>query len=104
VPSRYTFATSAGAVSGTGDVQHREVIALDDAVQVRVNQIEAGARSPVPEQPRLDVLAAQRFPQQRVIEEVDLPDGEVVRGAPVGVDAAQFVRRKRVRGHRCSFG
>ena len=37
----------------------------------------------MPEQPRLDVLGAQGLAQQRVVEQVDLRDGEVVRGVPV---------------------
>ena len=35
------------------------------------------------EQPRLDVLGAQRLAQQRVVAQVDLRDGEVVRRVPV---------------------
>jgi hypothetical protein len=40
----------------------------------------------VPEEPRLHVLRAQRLAQKRVVEQVDLPDGEIVGGAPVGVE------------------
>jgi hypothetical protein len=42
------------------------------------------------QQARLDVLQPQRLAQQRVREQVDLPDREVVRGAPVGVQAGQL--------------
>jgi hypothetical protein len=31
--------------------------------------------TPVPDQARLDVLGAQRFAQQRVVQQVDLPTG-----------------------------
>jgi hypothetical protein len=45
----------------------------------------------MPQQPRLDVLERQRLAQQRIREQVDLPDREVVRGAPVGVQALPLV-------------
>ena len=54
-----------------------------------------GRRAPVPEQPRLDVLGPQRFAQQRVVEQIDLADREVVRGAPVGVDAVEEISSRR---------
>src|SRR6185437_4898756 len=40
-------------------------------------------------QPRLDVLRTERFAQQRVLVEIDLPDGQVVGRAPVGVQPPQ---------------
>ena len=48
-----------------------------------------------PEQPRLDVLGGQRLSQQRVVEQVDLPDGEVVRGSPVGVQLGELLLGQR---------
>jgi hypothetical protein len=44
----------------------------------------------VAEQPGLNVFDPQRLAQQRVLKQVDLADGEVVSGAPVGVDALQL--------------
>ena len=61
-----------------------------------------GRRAPVAEQPRLDVLGAQRLAEQRVVEQVDLADRQVVGGPPVGVDQPQLVgvegRRAAIRG------
>src|SRR5207244_4248866 len=48
-------------------------------------------RSPVAEEPRLHVGGRERAPQERVVVEVDLPDGEVVRRPPVGVHPVQQV-------------
>jgi hypothetical protein len=45
----------------------------------------------VPEQPRLDVLEPQRLAQQRVVAQVDLADGEVVGGAPPGVQQNELL-------------
>jgi hypothetical protein len=50
------------AVAGPGHVQHLDVAAQDRAVQVRVDQVEAGRRAKVPQQARLDVLGEQRLP------------------------------------------
>ena len=41
------------------------------------------------EEPRLDVLNAKRLAEQRVVEQVDLADGQVVRGTPVGIHLAE---------------
>ena len=90
------------AVAGAGDEQDLEVERFDQPVEVRVDEIEAGRRAPVPEQPRLDVLLDQRLAQQRIVEQIDLADRQVVGGAPVGVDQLEFALRKR-RCHRCSF-
>ena len=84
------------AVAGADDVDRVEVPAPDDAVHVRVDQVEARRRAPVAEQARLDVLGQERLPEQRVVEQVDLADREVVGGAPVGVDQPELIRRERV--------
>jgi hypothetical protein len=79
------------AVPGAGDVDHVDAAGGDDPVEVRVEQVQAGRGTPVPEQPPLDVLRAQRFAQQRVVQQVDLADRQVVGRAPVGVDPGQFL-------------
>ena len=91
------------AVPGPPDRDHVEVALADDPVQVGIDEVEAGRRAPVPEEPRLDVLGLERLAQQRVPHEVDLPDRQVIRGAPVGVDALEAVRSERP-GHerRCA--
>ncbi len=80
------------AVPGSRDEDRVELPRPDGAVQVRVDEVEARRRAEVAEQPRLHVLPRQRLPEERVVEQVDLPDREVVRGAPVGVEQAQLVR------------
>ena len=79
------------AVPGADHVDHVQVVLLDHPVQVRVEEVQAGRGAPVSEQPRLDVLARERLAQQRVVEQVDLPDREVVRGAPERVDLAEVL-------------
>ena len=79
------------------DVNHVQIITLDDPVEVRAKHVEARRRAPVPEQARLDVLTLERLPQERVGEQVDLPDREIIRGPPVGVELAELVGRERRR-------
>ncbi len=87
------------AVPWAGEVDRGEPSVLDRAIQVRVDEVEAGRRSPVAEQARLDVLGREGFAQQRVGEQVDLADGKVVRGPPPGVEP---VERRLVDGARRS--
>ena len=49
--------------------------------------------------------ALERLAEERVVVEVDLPDGEVVRRPPVGVHLAKLLGRKRtdLRAHCASF-
>src|SRR5680860_1346635 len=61
----------------------------DGTVHVGVDEVEPRAGAPVAQEPRLDVLELEGLAQQRVVEQVDLSDGQVVGGAPVRVDASQ---------------
>ena len=97
------------AVPRADDVDHVQVIALDDPVEVDAEHVQARRRAPVAEQPRLDVLALERLLQERVVEQVDLADRQVVGGPPVGVHLAQLVggeggRPGRSRCRRWSSG
>jgi hypothetical protein len=88
------------AVAGAGDVDRVQVAPDDRAVEVCVEKVQTRGRAEVPEEPRFDVLGPQRLPQERVVEQVDLSDREVVRRAPVPVDALELVGRERVPGLR----
>ena len=81
------------------DEQGLHVTLADGAVHVDVEEVEPGGGAPVAEQPRLDVLGPQRLAQQRVVEQIDLADGEVVRSAPGRVDPAERLGAQR-RGQR----
>ena len=74
------------AVAGTGDVEHVEIIILDDPVQMDIDEVLPRRRTPVSDHQRLHVGECQRLAQQWVCVKVDLPDREVVCGAPIGVD------------------
>ena len=78
------------AVAGTRHEDHIEVVALDDAIQVRPDERQRGARAPMPEQPMLDMLDVERLAQQGVVPQIDHADAKIVAGAPPCVDAPQF--------------
>lgn len=70
------------AVPGTGHVKPVCAGGDDVPIEERVDHRQAGAGPPVPEQSGLDVLGTQRFPQKRVVLQIDLRDGQVVGRCP----------------------
>jgi hypothetical protein len=82
---------SGSTVTGAGDVDDVGVPFPDDAVQMGVDEVEPRGGAPVAEQPGLDVFGGEVLAQQRVVQQVDLADGQVVGGPPVGVDQVQLV-------------
>ena len=80
------------AVAGAGDVDHVEVVLLDDPVQVHVDEVLPGGRAPVSQQHVLHIRERQRPLQQRIVVEINLADRKIVGGAPVGVDLEEQFR------------
>ncbi len=89
-------------VPGPAHVEEVAVGLGDERVAVRVDEVQRGGGAPVPEQARLHVVRVDGTGEQRVVEEVDLPDGEVVRGAPPGVDRPDPVGARDVYGGHVS--
>ena len=79
------------AVARADHVHHVQAVGDDRPVEVRPEEVQPGRGAPVAEQPRLDVLRPQRLGQHRVGHQVDLPDGQVVRGAPVPVEGLELI-------------
>ena len=90
------------AVPGAGDVDHIEVVLLNDPVQVCVYEILAGGRAPMSEKHMLHIREGQRPLQQWIIVEINLPDRQVVRGAPVSVQLPEHFRGESVCLHYLS--
>ena len=61
---------------------------------MRVDEVQPGVVPQCPSSRGLTCSSVERLAQQRVVEQVDLPDREVVGRAPVGVDTAKMVRRE----------
>ncbi len=80
------------AVARTDNVNCVEVVLLDDAVQMGVDEIQSWRGAPVPKEARFDVLESQRSSQERIVVQVDLPDRQVVSRAPVCVQPVEGFR------------
>src|SRR5216117_1901018 len=66
------------AVPGAADVNHVEVVFLDDPVQMRVNEVLPGCRAPVSQQPELHIRERQRSLEQRIVVKINLADRQIV--------------------------
>src|SRR5205823_1865823 len=74
------------AMPGTADIDDVEVMNFDDPVEVGIDEIEPWRRAPVSQQPRLNMLWFQGLLEQWIVEQIDLPYREIVRGSPIGVE------------------
>src|SRR5262249_46096686 len=73
-----------------------QIVLGDQAVEVNVGEAQARTRAPVPQQAQLHVFWHQRLAQQRVGPQINHAGGQVVAGAPVGVQIAQLRGRQSV--------
>src|SRR5208283_722821 len=80
-----------GAVSRTGDVQHVEVVFLDELVEMDPHQALAGIGAPMTKEPLLQLSWPEGLAQERIVLEIKLPDREIIAGAPVSVDQVKFI-------------
>src|ERR1700722_6278746 len=80
------------AVPGTGDVNHVEVILLDDPVQMHVDEVLPRRRAPVSYHKRLDVRKLQWLSKQWVVVEINWADRQIIGGPPVGIDLTELFR------------
>ena len=72
-------------MAGAGEENHLLIELFDGAVEVSINECEAGGGAPVSEEAIFDVFGEEGFFEQGVLLEVDHAEGEVVAGGPVGV-------------------
>src|SRR5271163_1226155 len=49
------------AVTGTGDIEHIQVILLDDAIQMHIDEVLTWRRTPMPDYQRLHMRKFQRL-------------------------------------------
>src|SRR5437879_1267592 len=55
------------------------------------------------QQARLDMFSPQRFLQQRIIEQINLTDRQIVGSAPVAVQQVEVVGIRRLAVRSCRF-
>ena len=83
-----------GSVARSGDEHCVQVVLLDRAVQVDVDEVQARCRTPMAQKPRLDMLRLERLFEQRIGIKIDLTDGQVIGSPPVSIHFCVAVRRK----------
>ena len=66
------------AVARTNNVNHVEIVAFDDSIQVNIDEVEAGSGAPMSKKARLDVLALEWFFQERIVQQIDLAHRKIV--------------------------
>jgi hypothetical protein len=62
----------------TNDVDHVQVVAPNDPIEVDAEHVESRRRAPVTQQTRLDMSARERLLQKRVVEQIDLANRQVI--------------------------
>ena len=82
------------AVAGASDEDNVQVQFLDESIEMHVDEVETGRRSPVTQKSRLHVLGAEWLAEQRVVVEINLPHRKIVGRPPISVHFAQFFTRE----------
>jgi hypothetical protein len=77
---------SRAPMTRAGNVYDVEILLLDDAVEMNIDEVQSRRRAPVTQQSRFDVISLERFFQKRVVIELDLTDRQIIRGVPIRVD------------------
>src|SRR5918999_3922757 len=83
------------AVARASDINHVQIILLDDPVKMDIDEVQPWRCAPVTKQSWLDMLGLQRSFQQRIVVQVNLAGRQVVSGTPVSVHPPQKVWGKR---------
>ncbi len=55
-------------MAGPGQIDNIEIVRLDQTVEMDIDEVQSGRRTPVPEQPWFDMIERQRLFQQRIVE------------------------------------
>src|SRR5690348_7786594 len=86
------------------DVNHVEIVLVDDSIEMDVNEIKPGCRAPMADQTRLDVFLPERFFEKRIVVKIGLSHRKIIGGPPPGVHLAKKSRVERAgKGSRCAL-
>jgi hypothetical protein len=85
-------------VAGASQVDDIQIVVLDQAIEMGVDEVQAGRGPKVSQQSRLDVLDLQRLAEKRIRVQINLTDGKIIGRTPVGVNLAQFFGRQGLHG------
>jgi hypothetical protein len=73
------------SVAGAADKDRIQVVLFNQPIEVDVSERLPGIRTPVAEQPRLEVLQSRRLAEQRIVLEVHHTQAEIEARPPVSV-------------------
>ena len=79
------------AMAGPDDIDHVQIALFDQTVEMDINEVEPGGGTPMPEQTRFDVFELERGFEQGIVLQINLPDREVICGAPIRVHFFQQI-------------
>jgi hypothetical protein len=80
----------------TDNVDHVQVIQLDQAMEMDVDEIQSRRGAPMPTQARFEMFQPKRNLKQRIVLQIDLADGQIVCRSPIGVHLLKQFGRQRV--------
>ncbi len=86
-------------MAGPGDIDHIEVILLNDPIKMQVDEILARCRTPVANHQRFYMPELERLFKKWIVVEVNLTDRQVISCPPVCVELVDLFRGKRVLYH-----
>jgi hypothetical protein len=75
----------------TGEENHVEVVFLDLAREVGINEGQTGTGAPVTQETILNVLGLERFTEQRIVLKIEHTEDEVRASSPEGVGLLKFL-------------
>src|SRR3989344_4122730 len=71
-------------VTWTSDIENIEVILLNDAVEMYIDEIQTWRSAQMAQQPWFHMFQLQGLFEQRIIVQINLADRQVVGGSPIG--------------------
>ena len=80
------------AVARAGEIDHVQVVLVDDPVQVCIDEVLTGDGAPVADNFFLDMSRLKGLLQQGVVQKVQLAGGQIVGSPPVGIQLFQLGR------------
>ena len=73
------------------DTKSIETTRLDHTVEMGMDKIQSGRGAPVTKKSRLRMFRKQWLHQQWIFHQVDLADGQKIRGTPIGIQFKKFI-------------
>lgn len=84
------------AMTRTDNADHVQVVELDQAIEMDIDEIQSCRRTPMAKQARFDMFQPKRNLKKRIVLQIDLPDGQVVCRSPISVHLLKQFGRQGV--------